>query len=285
MRAVAGRPSKIRFRLEREDGTLATADVSTSVAVSVLDGNGTEISTGTATEESTGVYAYTLLHRDTLDVLTVEFSATLDGEQHTHREHVRLQDRRLVPLSVLRSDENLSLLDVDEFLRVVDSTEDAITDALGFSPVIVGDRLLLRSPGALALRFPQARYPAEVYTLTQNGDVIDTADVTVEDGSLTRDSYGYSDFLSGGPGGRTPWPAAVYESHLSHGWQETPADLQRAAESLAKYLAQTSNYPDRAKRVMTEQTDIWLSSPGPDAPTGLPEVDAVLVRYREEATV
>jgi hypothetical protein len=285
VRAVAGRPCKIRFRLEQEDGTLATADALTDVSVRVLDGTGTEISTGTATEESTGVYAYTLQHRDDLDTLTVEFSATLDGMAVAHAERVRMQDRRLVPLSILRSDENLSLLDADEFLRVVDAAEDVIADAIEFSPVVVGSRVSVRSPGALLLRLPGVRYPVEVYALEQDGDAVAPEDVMIEDGGLARPGYGYSDFLSGGPGNRTPWPAAFYSAHLAHGLHETPADLQRAATALVKYLAKHSVYPDRAKRVMTEQTDIWLSSPGPEAPTGLPEVDAVLVRYREQAVV
>lgn len=79
-----------------------------------------------------------------------------------------------------------------------------------------------------------------------------------------------------------PWLPGVYKAWLAAGWTDTPGDLAGACVLLARHYAQNpgSSYPDRATRVMTEQTDIWFARMGPDAPFGIPEVDAAIVRYR-----
>ena len=69
-----------------------------------------------------------------------------------------------------------------------------------------------------------------------------------------------------------------------HGWDITPADLQRVALRYARQLAiiNVSTVPDRARLMQSEFGLFVLDAPGPDKATGLPEVDEVLNRYREE---
>jgi hypothetical protein len=42
----------------------------------------------------------------------------------------------------------------------------------------------------------------------------------------------------------------------------------------------TSDIPDRAFSIVTEGAQIFISQPNSDKPTGVPEVDAILVRKR-----
>ena len=49
--------------------------------------------------------------------------------------------------------------------------------------------------------------------------------------------------------------------------------------TLARYCARGSNFPERASQIMSEQSLITFSTPSPNKPTGLPEVDGVLSRH------
>lgn len=287
MRAVTGRPVKIRFRLEDEAGTLTSADASTSVDVVVSDGAGAQVATGAAIEESTGVYVYTLPAQTQLDVLSAVATATLDSAQVTLTETVRLVDRRMVPLSVLRQADELSGLTTADFLRAVDEAEDWITSALNFSPVRTGDRKSFRQASYTArLEVPGVYYPAVPYSLSRNGTAYSASDLAamvvrshaIEFETAYFDSAGYDPVIgSWGPA----WQQGVYDVHLAHGLSETPNDLARACRKLTEYVAKTITYPDRATRIMTEASEIWFSTPdGQKRLTGIPEVDGVLIRYR-----
>lgn len=286
MRAATGRPVKIRFRLEDEGGVLTDADASTSVTVTVKDGAGTQIANGTATKESTGVYAYSLAAQSRLDVLSATATATLGGAAVTLTETIRLVDRRVVPLSVLRQSDELSTLSLADFLRAVDEAEDWITSVLNFSPVLTGSRKTLRQPDYTArLYVPGVFYPQVPYALSRNGvaySSTDLASMVVRSHALEFQTAYFSgsyDPLLGTYG--PAWPVGVYDVHLAHGLTETPNDLARATRKLAEHVAKTVTYPDRATRIMTEASEIWFSTPdGQKRLTGLPEVDGVLMRYR-----
>jgi hypothetical protein len=292
VRAVAGRPNKVRFRFEAEDGALEDVDSSTEVDVVVKAGDGSQLATGTAVLDgsNTGIYAYTLPAQANLDVLTATATGTVGGQTITVAEEIKLVDRRIVPLSVLRQDSVLSALTVMDFLDVVDRAEDAIETELNFSPVLAGVRAEWRSRACTRLFIPGIYYPQSVYALTRNDEdqlsnQVSAEAVKVRDNALER-GYGanfgtsYYDPLLGING--VPWLPGVYKAWLSAGWTNTPGDLGGACVLLARHYAQNpgSSYPDRATRVMTEQTDIWFARMGPESPFGIPEVDAAIVRYR-----
>lgn len=289
MRAVANRPVKIRFRLEDEGGVLTDADASTNVAVVVTDGAGGAIAggTGNAAHESTGVYTFTLASPPTqYDVLTAKATATLGGDTVTMTEQVRLVDRRLVPLSTLRALPELAPLSLSDFLATVDETEDWVTSILNFSPVVTGERATFRLRDYTArLDLPGIFHPRDVYSVSYNDVVYDPtklSSLVVRSRSIEYQSAyytaGYDPVLGiWGP----MFPPGVYSAWISHGKDDVSQEIVRAAKKLAQHSAKTSNYPDRATRIMSEASEIWLSTPdGKTRLTGLPEVDGVLLRHR-----
>lgn len=287
MRAVAGRPAKVRFRFEAEDGTLTNVDDETTVTVTVTAGDGSPLATGTADRESDGIYAYALAAQSQLDVLTATAVGTVGGADYTITETVQLVDRRFMPLSVMRADPALAALSLVDFLRVVDAAEDAITTELNFSPVLAGARVEWRSRECVRLFVPGIYYPQEAYALSVNDvDQLTGDDIRVRDNAFER-GWGYAygtpfyDPLLGVAA--VPFLPGVWKAWLSHGWTATPSDLGDAALLLARHYAQVgagTAYPDRATRIMTEASEIWLARPGTDAPFGLPEVDAAVCRHR-----
>lgn len=291
MRGVAGRPVKIRFRVESEDGILTAVDNATTIPVTVKAGDGsTTVASGFATPEAqTGIYSFTLPAQTAMDTFTATATAVVGGSTYTLSERVQLADRRMVPLSVMRTDPVLSGLDTLTFMRVVDDTEDAFISALNFPPVVQGERFEWRSDQCVRLFVPGVYQPQQVYALTCN-DVDQLAgnytpqQVHVRDGAIER-GYGYNfgtgfyDPLLGVYA--VPWLPGVYKGWIAHGWDHTPADLQKAAVVLARHIAQTTSYPERATRIMSEASEIWFSTPnGSDRPFGIPEVDGAVVRYR-----
>ncbi|WP_344464209.1 hypothetical protein [Kitasatospora kazusensis] len=293
---MAGRPINVRWRLEDESGDLVAADVGTAVTAVVVDGSGAQLVTGQALQDgaNAGVYLFSVPPQSRLDLLSVTFAGTLGGQTVTGTEQVQLVDRRVVPLSVLRQDQALSALPLLDFLRIVDAAEDAITNALRFSPVLMGERAEWRSRECVRLFVPGIYYLHQIYALTRNdqdqltglpgsdpAQGVHVRDEAIERGYGYNFGTGYYDPILGVYA--VPWLPGVYKGWVCHGWTETPADLAKAVLLLARHLAQTgaTAYPDRATRIMTEQSEIWFSTPnGADRPFGLPEVDGVIVRYR-----
>lgn len=72
-----------------------------------------------------------------------------------------------------------------------------------------------------------------------------------------------------------------------YGHPAPPEDLRRATMRLARHvlLTELTAVPDRANMMTTEFATFRLETAGDDRPTGLPEVDAVLNRYRHQPPV
>lgn len=70
----------------------------------------------------------------------------------------------------------------------------------------------------------------------------------------------------------------------THGHSHLPADLQRAALRFARQtaIANVSTVPDRARLMQSEFGLFVLDAAGHEKPTGSPEIDTVLNRYRHE---
>lgn len=285
MRLLANRDGTVRTRTTDEGGTLTTADGTVSVSVTNPDGD--VVASGNASEETTGVYAFTVPAQTELDDLTAEFSGAVGGNSFTQTEQVTIVERRLAPLYQLREDTELESLSTTAILRLADQVEDWFDDALKFPAVRRGARVKWEAPVSRRLRIPGVVRPGTLYSLTQAGDAMDLADVEVREGALYLTGGGSNlSFLTGLPAGSGGhFAAAIYEAHLSHGLESPPADLVRAAATFARYVSRSSNYPERARQVATEGAVITFSMPTPDRPTGLPEVDGVLNRLRHEIVV
>lgn len=289
MRAVSTRSIVARFTLTSEDGVAEDADALPTV--SVTDGAGTVISTGNAVHGATGKYTYTFDAPAVLDTLTATMTALVSTKTITDVQQIRMQDRRIVPLNLLRADTTLAGLSAEDFLILVDQAEDTFERALRYSPVVLGVRAEVEASSTDRLRFPGVETPQSVIALTyQLGlythvfDDTELARLRTRNGAIEYD-FGvftaFPDFLYGTPQMSGAFKAGLYTAHLTHGETDTPRDLARAFLLYCHYLGQSSDWPMRAKRVMSEQSDIWLQMADPEtAPTGIPEVDATLLAYR-----
>jgi hypothetical protein len=65
-----------------------------------------------------------------------------------------------------------------------------------------------------------------------------------------------------------------------HGYTEPPLDIKRAALILLLREVVPSDMPDRAVSISTQDGTFRLATPGENTPTGIPNVDEVLNRYR-----
>ena len=277
MRAVADRETIVRLYVDDEGGRLTAADATPTV--SVTDGDGTAVTGVSAvSEEDTGVYKATIPARSTLDRLTVTWTATVGGFSRTVRSYVDLQRERLVPLWQLREDEEMADLSDASLWRVVDAVEAWFTRALGFPPILVGKREKWRQAPTLGLMIPDVTYLSEVYSLTYDDGSNDPVAVDAADYEITEDRLyllGNMSFLTG-LSAKQGWDAGTYEAHVAHVLALPEEDLRRAGATFGRYISRTSNYPERARRIVSAETEIVFSMPSPDAPTGLPEVDAVV---------
>jgi hypothetical protein len=288
VRAVLNRETTVRLRVDDEGGNLVAA--TTTPTLTVTTAAGAAVTPGTVTSESTGVYKSTLPAQSALTVLTCNWTATVSGANRTVTQSVRVVSDRAVALWRYREDEELAVLSDLALIRLADTVEDWFRDALRFplgeEYVSITFRKRRQSMGLL---IPTAPFPVTVTAVSVNDTAFtsaEIADLTVVGNEVER-GITADPFLTGSNG--YAWPEGQYTVTGTHGprndWLATPDDLQRAAVTLARYISRGSNYPERARQIATDGALITLSTPTPDRPTGLPDVDGVVGRYRQTVTV
>jgi hypothetical protein len=293
VRVAAGRPATLRLHLVDEAGGPTPADA--GVTISVLDGAGGPLYTAQATTAEAGpdaVYTWKLPPQTRLDALTATWSATVAGVAVTVPFAIDVVARRLIEPWILQRDPSLAALDAESLLILVDQAEELIRDVVGYPPVLEGARVTWDSlrgtlndtiyvsgtlnglpygGGAGRMLIPGVKMPRDVYAGSVNGVALDPVNdigkLLVQNGVLAWTDY-------------RPWISGRYSLWLTHGDPNPPRDLRQACGKLVKHFAQPTNYPDRATMVITEGATLNLGLATPDRPTGIPEVDAVLVRAR-----
>jgi hypothetical protein len=282
MRAVKGREAVLRVRVDDEDGTLTAADSTPTVVVT--DGDGTVVSGVSAVEsESTGVYKATVPPRTELDILTATWSVVISGVTRTVVEPIIVQAERYAPLWFLREDTELSTVTGATFMHLVDAVEDWFESALQFPAVETPLRKTFDAPGGKSLKVPGAPFPKSIIAVTEGETVMSQADIddlSVVDGGFEFQYAGSHDIIYGCA--TRQWALGRKTVHITHGgpWDAVPNDLVRAVRTLARYVNRGSNYPERARMVQTDGAMITFSTPDAMRPTGLPDVDGVINRYR-----
>lgn len=296
MRAVANRPATYRFSVEDDLGDLVDATDPPTVTLTQMPQPapmsdpvpGVVVSTGPSTRDALGSYSYRF-SRPALEVpLTASWAGTVGSDAYSGQETVRMVDRRSIPLSVLRQDAALANIAPADLLALLDGAEDALEKALRFRIVSTMDRFRVTTTHPLrVLRIPGVNYvqnvAAATRTLDPTGQVIpiDPKTIAVRDDALELPTGSNWSFLTGG------WPTAMwlpgtYVVDVVHGLTETPVDVVKAVRMLVRHYAAngTSNYPDRATRIVSAETEIWFSRSGPDTYFGIPEVDDVVKQLR-----
>jgi hypothetical protein len=296
MRAVLNREANVRLHLDDEYGALVAAD--STPTVSAVNGDGQSVAVGTAASEATGLYAASLSAQSVMDRLTVSWNATVAGKARTATQHVDVVSERLVPLWRLREDAELLALDGKLLQRLEDTVAEWFRNALKYPPVVESYRYQwLQDYATQRLRVPGVKFPVSLTSLAYgrgNGQTVWTPSMlaqiaVVETGFEYLDSGTFApmDFLRGWD--RGTFVAGYYTAHVTHGGggdfgiTSPTEDMRRAAAILCRYAARVNNLPERARRIETAASIIDLSMPSADKPTGLPDVDAVIGRYRLQA--
>jgi hypothetical protein len=286
MRAITGRDSAGFFTIEDTDGELVDADSTPTVVVTDWEGSTVSGVTIAATDD-TGVYKVTIPPIATADRLTVTMTATVGAVERTYTGIVPVTEGRTADLGVLRADSELSGLSGYNLMDVSDIVEDTLEDVLHFPPTPLVDQDIFLFRGGRRLHVPGMNNIVSVLYLDIDGEEYDVADLEVTDGAIYLREGSNVTFLTGGgpsfPEGRvTVW--AVHGPPDS--WRRgVPGDIRRVAVILARYTARTNNYPERARMIQTDGAMLTFSVASIDRPTGLPEVDGVLSRYRVQEAI
>lgn len=128
---------------------------------------------------------------------------------------------------------------------------------------------------------PMKAHPREIVAATENGVDI-TASVAVKDGTLVKLS-GYS---------LSRWASGVQNIEVTYSYgyaAEPPADIkEQALQATRLHLMSTSStnwQNSRQTSMSTEMGVLGFVVAGPDRPTGYPELDAVIIGWRDRLNV
>jgi hypothetical protein len=260
-------------------------DASGNVTVTVRDGAGTTVTSGTATKpaSTTGQYEFTLTptHTANLDVYTVTWSGTVSGQVNTWITQFEIVGGFYFSVGEARAFDNGVLSEVSEYptqtiINGREIVEQRIETLTGVSWVPRGRRVTINGTGSTELLLPDLR-PRTINTVSvlESATVTETFDasklsdlVSYEHGLLTRKSLGY--WLGGNRN------VSIY---YEHGYDSPPEDLKRAALILLRHTIVPSNIEDRVLSFTDEMGTRQFAVPGSRWPTGIPEVDEILRSY------
>lgn len=252
----------------------ATVTITNAAGVEVVSA-----AAATAVGSDTGVVTYDLANTvaPTVDELTVEWTATVAGSEQTTTTTVEVAGGFHVPLARIRQLPNLS--DPERFdesrLREAREWWEALCEQwTGRAWVPRLRSWTFAGDGAASILAPDVLIRSVAYAEVNGTEVTD--DVVFDDiGLLILTSGCWS------RGTRTsPTPCTV---RYVHGADGLPADLEAAAETAIRWrlLAEREGAPARELSVANDVGGTTrFSTPGPDRPTGLLDVDATLNRYR-----
>jgi len=260
-------------------------DASGVPTVAVERADGTALAAPTATDEvAPGEYSITLTaatYTNQIDRLKITWTGTVDGLAIEEVQYIDIVGSRYFTLGQLRSMDGLSSSSkyTDLYLeRVRAEVEVAIEQycEVSFVPKYARDvydsiefngthGIFTRSTPVSELLSVVLDGVAE--TLAGNWSVSESGQVRADSFDPTANSLGQDLVIS-----------------YVHGHDITPADLTRVSLRYARQLAvlNRNTVPDRTRLMQTELGLFVLDAPGPDKATGIPEVDEVLNRYREE---
>lgn len=228
-------------------------DFDAAPTVTVKDGAGAALDTGTATNVGIGSYEY-VFTPDTLDTVTVVWAGDLSGNLTTFTTVAQVVGG--IPLSVGQ------VRAVDEDLEdIVKYPADAVAEAIeaAWEQAELAMRVAIVPTGGRATLDGEMLLPSVAVGGIYTVDGAATT-VTVKDAGVLSE----------------PVTGVV---HYWHGWTVTPAPVIRALRALAVSYLVSAATPTRATSLSTDVGAFRLTVAGRDGWTGLPEVDAVFDQF------
>lgn len=280
MRALVGNDQAVAHRvLGVDDETLTNVD--SNLAVTVTRADGTVLTGGNATSTGTGTYSFPLTaatHTSRLDTLALRFSGAVATKAYQRDDYVKVVGARFFTLADLRATRGLAGNASAYPNAVLAVSRDIAEDFIeafcrdAFVPQVRRDTF--DGDGCDELYLTRGGV-TEIISVTIDGDVQDSTGWTVSSSGRVR--TGGVNFTSSLVGQNV-----VVEYGI--GGDPLPGDLRSAAIRLARHITvQTdSSIPDRARMMQTEFAMYQLDVADEEHPTGVPDIDSVLRRYRRE---
>lgn len=271
VRIAAGQPRQV---------TVQFPEAATNVQVTTTSArNGTVSAPVPATNVGGGVWGHTLTYADVQDPdkLTLTFTGEVGGSPYQVRLDVDVAGSHYFTLEEARSiggiSSSVSDAEIESVRCSVEDQIEANCDTSFVSRLVVEE--LSPNPGEPFVRLTEA-YVLRVVSVEDHG--VDITDEVVADGRyLWREPRGWS------PGLRSV--RVVYEA----GWSESPPeDLRRAAINAARYRLLEEARVGTPSNVITIGTDVGtvrMAVASLKAPFGVPEVDAVVLRWAQKVGV
>lgn len=273
------------------DGEVATDADDDEVTIEIVRDDGTVlVAAGEAAADETdddGRYEFrlTAAHTGQLDRLTVNWAASIAGEDVALSTQVEVVGGFYFSLNSLRNAANLASGDdypPDKLVTAVEWVEALIERECGTSFVRRYHRDVFdgTSLTSLTLKAPYARriISASVDGTAFTQDELDDLDL-YESGVVARHELGVWTY------GRRNVSVA-YEA----GWSDVPpADLVEAAREAARHhlLRRKGNagIPEGARSISSDMGTISMAFPGPNHPTGIDWIDETIVAWRDRVRV
>ena len=268
-----------RVELYNDAGVLADPD-GQSVEVTVTRADGTVVDTAVnAARVDVGIYSYPYIAGADPDVATLAWSGAWTAKPFTVRTYVQVASAWWFTTADLRDEQGLTDLDeptAADLRFVAETTIEQFTrrawsQRLGIETRDshrLGRRWLLQRDGV-----PQLSPIRRLLSARLDGNAVDIAGWTVDRlGEVRTDARHV---------GTTDVGQDLVVAYV-HGEDYPPPDLARAAKRLARHLHLTdgSKIPDRARMMTTEFGQFHLFAASDEYPTGVPEIDSTLRRYR-----
>lgn len=271
-RLVRNLAGTIYLYVRDDDGTLV--DATGSVTVTVRDGAGATIASGTATRASLGTYTFALTgaNNAVLDTYTASWVATVTGQPNTYATRYEVVGGHLFGVADLREFDT-SLTAPAYPGAAIRKARDEATAQLERPGTTFGSargvRVRLDGTGTDVLRVPHTLV-TDVISCRVDGVTLSPADIAV-----------YGDRRLVLPSGSWTAGHRNVELHYEAGWPQTPPPLARAAMILARdaLVETTAAASMRATAQITGDTAFRLTIPGRDGWTGIPIVDEAIREY------
>lgn len=280
-RALVGNDQKVLFDTYAADDETLT-DAAAVPAVSVSREDGTILTTAASSTDEAGVghYSYTLTaatHLTRVDELKLDWAYTLASATRAETTYVKVVRARFFKLAELRALKGLSSVTTypNATLALMrDVAEDFVEEFCKEAFVPQYRRDVFDGDNCQTLYLPRV-HVRSLISVKLAGVTMDTTGWTVSRSGRIRTTGAV--FTAGVPAGQNV--AVQYEL----GRSGPPHDLKNATLRLARHITLNleTSIPDRARMMQTEFAMFQLDVASEDKPTGVPEIDAVLIRYRE----
>lgn len=260
------------------------ADVSgagAAVTVAVVNAAGTTVAaSGAATDGDTGVYRRAIAAAAIPDVtvLTATWTVVTGTRNYQFVTTHEVVGGHVVTLGELRSFGRRRMASTSDFTeerldRFRTFFDEFAYDYCGVAFTPRYRSVTLDGSGTDMLRLPD-REVVQVFSATVDGVAVTVSDLKVY-------ASGRIQYASG-------WTAGYRNVvvNYEHGFTKTPHDIRRAACLLADKIVVPGDTPATAFSVTDETGTYHLAMPGEyGRPTGVPEVDTALNRYRQPGIV